>query len=506
MAVFAVVIGFYNNLGGIPLFDVDEGAFGEATHEMIMRHDYISPLLYGEPRDDKPILIYWLQAASVSLFGLNEFALRLPSAVAATLWALAVVMFMRRIGEVRGGLLAVCLLATSVAPPIIAKAATADAVLNLFITCTMFSIYLFYRERRGIFAHLSFVFMALGFLTKGPIAVLIPLVVSALFFGSRRQWRPWLRAAFNPRGWALFAVIALPWYVLVTIKDGGGFITAFFGHHNIGRFTGTMEGHGGSVLYYLPVTLIAVAPYTSVFAKLCIRLKDLIKGDLELYMVLWFSFVLIFFSLSSTKLPHYIIYGLPAVFILMGVHFYPLQRRWLAFLPAAALFLLMAALPTLIDKLLPAIHDRFMVAMLQDHDRYFSTGYRVFFGVALSLAVYFTLERRLSQTIKLLVCGLLLTYGVSQFLAPVAADFQQRPVKEAATIAGALGDRVVMWRLDRPSFGIYSGHTVVRVQPRPGDVVVTKSTELPRLSDYQLLYSKNGIVLVRLNDKRPPRH
>lgn len=502
LAVIAVVVGFYDNIGGLPLFDVDEGAFSEATREMLVRHDLISPTLYGEPRYDKPILIYWMQALSVSLLGLNEGALRLPSAAAATLWALVVFLFVRRVGAARDGLLAVCIMATSLLVPVIAKAAIADALLDLFLTATMTAVYLYYRERQRRFIYLAFVAMALGFLTKGPIAVLIPLVVSGVFFALRGDFRGWLRAAFNPVGLVLFVAIALPWYALEFTARGSGFIEGFFGHHNIGRFTGTMEGHGGSFFYYVPVVLLALLPYTSVFIKLCARAKSLISQDLELYLILWFGFVFVFFSLSSTKLPHYILYGLTAVFMLLGLHFCELHRRWLAFLPVILLFVFLALLPQIVALALPHVRDKFVAAMLHDPRQYFSMAYRGYFAAAALLTVYFIIDRRLSQTFKLVTCGLLMTLGVSQFVLPAVAAIQQQPVKEAALIARSMNADVVMWGLDRPSFGVYSRHAVVRRDPVPGDVVITKSTKLGLLRDYDLLYSRNGIALLKLGPDR----
>lgn len=496
-ALLAVVIGFYNNLGGVPLFDVDEGAFSEATNEMLRRHDYVSPTLFGEPRYDKPILIYWLQAASVSLFGLNEAALRLPSAVAATLWALAIYLFLKRLGRPREGALAACIMAASLAVPIIARVATADAVLNLFITCSMLCIYLFYHERHKGYVYMTFVFAALGFLDKGPIAVLIPFVVSALFFSLRSELGRWLRAAFNPVGVALFMVIALPWYILEFNAAHGGFIESFFGQHNIGRFTGVMEGHSGSVFYYVPMVLLALVPYTSVFIKLLAKIGALLKRDLELYMLLWFLFVFVFFSVSDTKLPHYILYGFTGVFILLGLHFWKVRTQWLAFLPAMMFFAAMLLLPEIISLAVPHIRDDFARTMLEGHARYFSLAYRSFFLFALLLAGWFVFEKRLSQTVKLVVCGLLVSFGISQFLEPAVAGIQQQPVKEAALIANTLEHNVVMWGLNRPSFGVYSVRPVVRRAPRPGDVVVTRTTNLGYLRDYDLLYSKNGIALLR---------
>jgi len=79
-----VLVSFFLFLGDAPLFDVDEGAFSEATLEMFQRGDFLSTYLNGQPRYDKPILIYWLQAASVAAFGANEFAFRFPSAARAS--------------------------------------------------------------------------------------------------------------------------------------------------------------------------------------------------------------------------------------------------------------------------------------------------------------------------------------------------------------------------------------------------------------------------------------
>src|ERR671929_500206 len=96
LAALAVIASFFWLLGAAPLFDVDEGAFSQATLEMFERGDFLSTYLNGEPRYDKPILVYWLQAASVALSGPSELAFRLPSALCATLWALATFLFARR--------------------------------------------------------------------------------------------------------------------------------------------------------------------------------------------------------------------------------------------------------------------------------------------------------------------------------------------------------------------------------------------------------------------------
>ncbi|MEJ2593051.1 MAG: glycosyltransferase family 39 protein, partial [Candidatus Thiodiazotropha sp.] len=128
--LLTVVAAFFYNLGAVPLFDLDEGAFSQATREMFLRGDFLTTFLNGAPRYDKPILIYWLQALSVSAFGVNEFAFRLPSALAASLWSLLTVAFTRRVSTPRIGYVAGILMAGAVGVGVIGKAATADALLN----------------------------------------------------------------------------------------------------------------------------------------------------------------------------------------------------------------------------------------------------------------------------------------------------------------------------------------------------------------------------------------
>src|SRR3954462_6299542 len=114
LAAVAVLASFFWMLGAAPLFDVDEGAFSQATLEMFQRGDFLSTTLNGEPRYDKPILVYWLQAAGVALFGPTEWAFRLPSALCATAWTWLTYLFARRHYGVDRTLFAAIIVATSI--------------------------------------------------------------------------------------------------------------------------------------------------------------------------------------------------------------------------------------------------------------------------------------------------------------------------------------------------------------------------------------------------------
>src|SRR2546423_5706208 len=233
LAALAVITSFFWLLGAARLSDDDEGAFSQVTMEMFERGDFPTTYLKGEPRYDKPILVYWLQAAAVALLGPSEWAFRLPSALCATLWAWLTYRSTRRYFDEERALFAAVVLATSLGVYIIGRAATADALLNLLIAATMFAAWLHLStgERKWLYA--THAAIGLGVLAKGPIAILIPLAVTFVFCVLRRNFRTWARAVFDWRALALLFVIAAPWYAVILAKEGRGFIEGFFLKHNI---------------------------------------------------------------------------------------------------------------------------------------------------------------------------------------------------------------------------------------------------------------------------------
>src|SRR5438270_3758221 len=308
LTVAAVLASFFWMLGTPPLFDVDEGAFSQATLEMFQRGDFLSTYLNGEPRYDKPILVYWLQALAVTLLGPSEWAFRLPSALCATGWAWLTYLFARRYYGVDRALFAAVLLATSLGVYVIGRAATADALLNLLLAASMFAAWLHLSTGRRGWLYATHAAIALGVLAKGPIAILVPFATTFIFCALRKDIRTWARAVFDWRALLLFLVIAAPWYIVILLKEGQGFIAGFFLKHNVGRFSGPVSGHGGSLLYYFPVVLILSLPFTALIVPMAQRIRLIWRDELQLYLLIWFAFVFIFFSLSGTKLPHYVLY------------------------------------------------------------------------------------------------------------------------------------------------------------------------------------------------------
>ncbi len=501
LLALVIVVSFFTGIHDLPLFDLDEGAYAEATREMFERGNFLATYLNGQPRYDKPILFYWLQAASVSMLGWNELALRLPSALGGTAWALATALFVGRLRGARQGCLAGILVSSSWLVAMIGRAAIPDAVLNFFICASMFSIYLYHHEGHRRYLTLAFAFMGLGFLTKGPIAVLIPFVVSLVFFASTGDLRRWIGAITDGRGWAIFLVIALPWYLAIMVVEGPGFLQGFFLTHNLGRFTQAMEGHGGSPFYYLGVLLVGTVPYTGLLATVVRHGGAVLRDPLERYLAIWFVFVLAFFSLSGTKLPHYLNYGLTGLLILFALHADRLRSRGLALAPTGVFFVVLLFLPEIIGHALPDVRQAFYRAGLEGYRDYLGPTYRLACLLGLAMTVALGLAPRMRNIGRLIAAAIMIQATMSLVLMPAIGELLQAPTREAGRIVHERGlAPVVRWRLNMPSFSVYSRRVVPERRPRSGDIVYTTPAYIEAGWRYETIYRAGGVILIRLLD------
>lgn len=502
--VAALVLSFFWMLGSVPLYDLDEGAFTEATREMLASGNYITPHKDGEPRYDKPALIYWLQAASVKVLGLTELALRLPSALAATCWLLALWLFVRERLDTATATVAGLVMALTLEVSVIAKAATADAVLNLFLALSFFEIYRWYlKPERGTLLRVYF-WVGLGFLTKGPVAIFFPTVVSFLFFLTERSLRDWLRAVVFPWGWALFLLVALPWYIAIYFDSGSGFFESFFLRHNLGRFGDSMHGHKGFFGYYFVVLPLVMLPFTGWFLRLLPAFKRTWADPLDRFLWLWFAAVFVLFSFSGTKLPHYVLYGATPLFILMARHRDLLTGRGLAFVPPVIFLALLLFLPELVDlagERADRPHEQGMFAL---GATVLDGSYRIAVGVGLVLATGLALWRRLLPWKGLVLVGFIQMAVVSGFLVPRVMEVLQGPVKEAALLARELEMPTLVYRTSMPSFSVYRQAITPARDPIPGDLVFLRVDKLDKLAtqypqlEQELVFRRGAVALVKV--------
>jgi 4-amino-4-deoxy-L-arabinose transferase-like glycosyltransferase len=498
LLAFVIFIGFFYNLGGFPLFDVDEGAFSEATREMLERGDYLTTYLNGSLRFDKPILVYWLQAISIAQLGPGEFAFRLPSALASVGWVMAILIFAREQADRATGFAAALIAVTTLGLGVIGRAATADALLNLFLVLAMFDSYRYLEKPLAKYRYRAYLWMALGMLTKGPVALLIPFAVSAVTFSLHGKFRLWRNAVADPIGWAILLAVAGPWYLLEYREQGDVFIAGFFMRHNVERFMEPLQGHSGSLLYYLPAALVLLLPYTGLFIRILPTVRKMRDKPLDTFLWSWFLFVLVFFTFAGTKLPHYLLYGISPLFVLMAIHRQALRSRWLAFVPPFLILAFALALPALLQFGGSHLGNPYFREMLTRRE-VFGASYYLASSILLAAMLLIAFMRRISISRRLITIGVLCSAAFGGMVLPAIGELQQGPVKEAAAVARKIDTPIVAWRVNVPSFSVYRDEVTKRVDsPGPGDVVLTRSDELRNLGRVDILYRKGGIALVRI--------
>ena len=490
----AVLVNFYFTLAITPLFNLDEGAFSEATREMFVNHNFITTYLNESLRFDKPILIYWLQALSTLIFGFNEFALRFPSAIAATLWTGGIYFFTKKIFDEKKAIFAAFFMVTALQIGLIAKAAIADSLLNMFIAFSMFSLYIYLKENKEKYLLFAFAFIGFGFLTKGPVAVLVPLVTYFIYSLIKKNFKQFLKDTFNIKGIIIFLIIALPWYIAEYHQEGMKFINGFFLKQNLKRFNTSFEDHKGSIFYYIPVILIGFLPWTSLLVKYLIKIKEIIKNDFALFGSIWFFFVFLFFSFSGTKLPHYVIYGYTPVFIFMALSFYKIKSEFLLSLPLILFTITLLILPFILRDSLPHFKDFTKVAIITLLP-YFNKFYFGILGFILVLSLM-----KFGKEIKAIILGFSIIF-ILNYVGWMYSNVRALPVKQAAIYVKKHHIKdVVMYHLNTPSFDVYAKILVEKRHPKPGDIVLTKITTLKEFN-YEILFKKGVIALIKIKPK-----
>ncbi|MFM7406483.1 MAG: ArnT family glycosyltransferase [Cuspidothrix sp.] len=355
-SVWLLIIGwiaFGWNLGNVGLIDETEPLFAEASRQMLVTGDWITPFFNGETRFDKPALIYWCQAIAYAIMGVNEWAARIPSALAAmTVIALAcytVQWYFAKEDELAQitniprryltAAIAAGLMALNAEMIVWGRTGVSDMLLTGCIGSTLLCFFLGYAQNPApIFIgnwrlpnkwYLAcYVLMAGAILTKGPVGIVLPgliMIAFGLYIG--KFWQLWQE--MRPiLGIGIVLLLSLPWYFLVTWRNGWNFINAFFIYHNIERFTEVVNGHSAPWFFYFLVVLLGFAPYSVYIPASLARIKFWQRSHwltqerfqhLGLFACLWFLGVFTFFTISVTKLPSYVLPLMPAAAILVAL-------------------------------------------------------------------------------------------------------------------------------------------------------------------------------------------
>ncbi|MDD4857387.1 MAG: glycosyltransferase family 39 protein [Candidatus Krumholzibacteria bacterium] len=316
LGLFAVVYGIQR----VPLIDPDEGRNAEVAREMREAGDWITPRFHGMPYLDKPALYFDAVGLSCAIFGGGEAACRLPSVLFALGTAAATFLLGAGLFGRARALLGIAVLATAPLFVGFARVVIFDMALTFFVTT---SILLAEEGRKGRpwGFPLAWVATALAVLTKGPIGLLLPVLgTTALSLGQEPPRR--LRRYFHPLHIALFFAVALPWVVEVEIRNPGFLRYALF-VETFERLTRPSFQRTGSVFYYVPVLLLGLFPWSlpalgGIATSRLRSIRRLARPSPELGLILAAGIIVLFFSLSTSKLGGYVLPAFPLVALLIG--------------------------------------------------------------------------------------------------------------------------------------------------------------------------------------------
>ena len=338
LIVATLYVCYFSHLGAIGFVGPDEPRYAWVAREMVESGDWVTPRLYGKPWFEKPPLYYWGAAICFKLFGVNEAAARLPSAISALLATLALAWLAWRVYGAETARWLLLLLPTTLGMIGFSHAAATDmpfsGMLTLAMVCATVIVGLVPEEscrdgaqnaaplpgeakdarRRWVALILSGFFLGLAVLAKGPAAII--LCGGAVFFWVvfTKRWRDGVRL-LHPVGMAAFCITALPWYVLCARRNPD-FFRVFIIEHNFKRFLTPEFQHIQPFWFYVPVILIAVLPWS--LGLLAIPFRSAWRSPSEIFLLSFALFPLLFFTASQSKLPGYVLPSLPPLLCLLS--------------------------------------------------------------------------------------------------------------------------------------------------------------------------------------------
>jgi len=449
-------------LGGLPLCGSDEPRYARIAEEMLARDRWITPVLEGRPWLEKPPLYYWLTMPLFATLGVGETTARLAPALCGLACALTVFWLGRRLGAPLGGFYGAAILLTSIGFVGFARSASTDMPLTACLTLALSVLCARIVDPVTPSWSLLCAYGVLGLavLAKGPVALVLAAGTCVLFWwldergGSLRKWR-------MGAGLLTVAAVSLPWFFLVFRENGFAFVSFFFVNHNLVRYVSGIHHHSETFFYYVPMFLALFFPWSGWMA-LFLAPRPMGRwyavqewNPATLFLTCWAVFPLLFFSLSQSKLPGYILPSLPPMSLLLGRKLQDLANRSPANPGAAAwTYLLICAG---VAGALPLFFN-------------VSYGGRWKAGLALSSCVlgpgvWAFLQGRMGKIETAMRCtilqGLLVIMGVGWLAFPVLGDYHS-----TRTIARqALADRlklepIITYRFFHHSLLYYTGYQV----------------------------------------------
>jgi 4-amino-4-deoxy-L-arabinose transferase-like glycosyltransferase len=323
---------YFHNLGALGFVGPDEPRYASIARDMAETGDWVTPRLYGKPWFEKPILYYWAAAVSFKLFGVSEVAARLPSALAALLATLAVAWLAWRIYGAETGRWFLLLLPATVGMIGFSHAAATDMPFAAMLSVALvFAVRLLrldpsaslisFTSSASFTSFFFGLFLGLAVLAKGPAAIVLSGGAVFLWAVFTKRWRDACRC-LHPVGIISFCLVALPWYIQCARRNPD-FFRVFVIEHNFKRYLTPEFQHIQPFWFYIPIILLAVFPWTFLLIPAARKFfhdkqERTPAFAFQLFLACWAAFPLLFFSISQSKLPGYILPTVPPLLLILS--------------------------------------------------------------------------------------------------------------------------------------------------------------------------------------------
>jgi len=357
----AVLGALFYHLGGPALFEPDEGRNAEKAREILLLDDWVTPHENFHPVLDKPMFFYWLIALSYRMFGVSEWAARLPSVIAALGCLIVVFRFVKERWGHWQALWSLLILLTGAEFFALARTVILDMTLTFFLTLALCSCYDAIHvdsiRRRRICCLALYVSLGAATLIKGLVGLAVPGPVIFGYLLATRGWAALGRLYLLP-GALLFLAIVLPWYLQADARNAG-YLQYFIWDEHFGRFATSNFDRSEPWYYFVGVFLVGFFPWSMTLPLVIREYGKTALDDKTVYLLLWVALPFLFFSASESKLPHYILPIFPALSMLAGAGLVRLQKsaesKLRRALSPAALVVALAVLYLLAGSIKPAI-------------------------------------------------------------------------------------------------------------------------------------------------------
>ena len=447
-------------LGGYPFFNPDEGIHAEVAKRMVLDGDWITPRFNGNNFYDKPILYYWLNALSFKIFGINEFAARLPAAILGALGVLLTYLLGKTMYDTWTGFMGALILSISFEYLFLSRLVLHDISLTFGIILTLFLFYYGFVQDKFHRWVIPFFYISLAWsvLAKGPLGLILPVLIIGLFILLTREW-----GLIKEMRLGLGAIIFLPlvatWYVPVSLNNKD-FLSYFIFHQHLRQFLSAKAHHNAPVYYYLPALLGGLFPWSCflpyAWFKAFSPFKKLLDRKADFFLLIWFTVPFIFFSIARSKLNTYILPVYPAAAIMVA----KVWRDLIIDFPSRSTGILYPLLVLL------SILTIGLIYLIMYYPSYLYLGIVLFTGIAFSLSLLL-LKRSMLSFSLLIITPVIIFLSVTIYFMPFFShSYSTKDLSCYLKQISSPSDHVACYRRVQNSTVFYSDRLIKEVKNR----------------------------------------